>query len=722
MIQDAEERFARYLRLGSLVRGGSIEPHWLPDGDSFWYSEPEAAGPMVYVVGAEGERRRLFDVPRLRAALEAHLGHSLTLAGVPFATFEMSEDGNRVTFDLEGRRLTVDLEAYRVEETAYRYGPDERGRDQPRLVRRSLQTGEPDVCESRSPNGRWIVGEVDHNLTLRDSVDGCSRPLTSDGTEVEPWDVASVLWSPDSSRILAARASYRGVARLPITHWLQQIETVEWMWYPRTGGAMPQLSLSVIDVRSFRQTPIDTGPELDQMLFPHSWAPDGASILIFKLGRTMKPATLLRSDADTGRSTVLLHEEIPTYLPQSNLDEPQQGIITPLKDGRFLWLSDRTGWSHVYLYDREGQLIRPLTSGSFPVLEVVEVDEDRQYVYIRANAENRQYDTNVYRVDMEGQSLVRLTEGDGVHSATFSPSRRIFLDTFSSPSRPPVVELRTADGRLLNTLSRAEISELQDVGWRPPEEFVVPAADGDTPLYGLLYLPADFDPKGSYPIVEYIYGGPQVIAVPHTFERRSGYRALPRALAELGFAVMVVDGRGTLGRSRDFHGYSYGRFGETVIPDHVAALRALAADRPYLDLKRVGIYGHSWGGYNTLRAMLLAPDVYRVGVAAAPVADLEDHYGEWAEGVMGLISDNPRGYAAASNLTAAGSLDGKLLLIHGTSDANATLSATMKMADAFALAGRPFDLLILPEQNHHPSGERETFWINAIRKYFQEHL
>lgn len=722
MEEDAAARYARYLRLGSLVRGGTIEPHWMPDGDSFWYAEPEPDGLAVYLIDAEGDRRPLFNEPRLRAALEEHLGRPLTGAGVPFSDFTVSEDGSRVAFELEGRRLTVDLDEYRVDEPAFRFREDERVWDKPRLVRRPLQTGEADVWESPSPDGRWIVGEDSHNLTVRGAIDGRVRALTTGGTEDEPWDVATVLWSPDSARILAARIDYRSVDRLPIVHWLQPSETIEWMWYPRTGGAMPQISLRVVDIRSGRQTLVDTGPELDQMLFPHSWASDGSSILILKLGRTMKPATLLRVDAGTGQSTVLLHEEIETYLPQSNLDEPQQGIVTPLKDGRFLWLSDRTGWSHVYLYDRDGTLIRPLTSGSFPVLAVVAVDEERGSVYVAANAEDRLYDTHIYRLDLEGQGFTRLTEGEGVHSAALSPSRRTFLDTWSSPTQPPVVELRAADGRRLTTLSQANISALEEVGWRPPEEFVVPAADGETPLYGLLYLPADFDPLGSYPVVEYIYGGPQVLAVPHTFERRSGYRALPRALAELGFAIVMVDGRGTLGRSREFHGYSYGHFGETVVRDHVAALRALAAERPYLDLERVGIFGHSWGGYNTLRAMLLAPDLFRVGVAAAPVADLEDHYGEWAEGVMGLITENPEGYAAASNLTVAGNLQGRLLLIHGTSDANATLSATLKMADALARAGRPFDLLILPEQNHHPSGEHEPFWIDQIRRYFQEHL
>jgi dipeptidyl aminopeptidase/acylaminoacyl peptidase len=458
------------------------------------------------------------------------------------------------------------------------------------------------------------------------------------------------------------------------------------------------------------------------MLFPHSWTPDGAALYILKLGRTMKPAWLLRADAATGTTTVLHCEPVDTYLPQTNLDEPQEELFTPLRDGRFIWLSDRSGWSHLYLHAPDGKLVRQLTSGGFPVLHVVTVDEEGGWVYFAANGEERLYDTNLYRVSLDGGDLKRLTGGDGVHDAVFSPSSRYFIDTFSSPTSPPIVELRAGDGAFIVTLARTDASRLEDLHVRPPEEFVVPAADGETPLYGLLFLPSDFDHRKKYPVIEYIYGGPQVIATPHTYDRRIGFRALPRALAELGFAVVTVDGRGTRARSKAFHGYSYGTFGQTVIPDHVAALNALATDRLYLDLSRVGIYGHSWGGYNTLRAMLLAPDLYKVGVAGAPVADLEDHYGEWIEGVMGLLRDNPEGYAAASNLRVAGNLRGKLLLIHGTSDANATLSATMKMADALAGAGKQFDLLLIPGENHHPQGTREPYWIDGVKRYFTEHL
>jgi dipeptidyl aminopeptidase/acylaminoacyl peptidase len=720
---DREALFARSLNLGSLVRGGSVEPHWLADGNSFWYAEGEPDGRMIYRVDpVAGTREPFFDVERLRQVLTEYLGHPPPYAGVPFESFRLDEAERKAIFRLEGRELTLDLDTYAIEEDPFPPSEAERARGEVRLVRPAFQTGEPDVYEKKSPDGHWIVGEEQHNLTLRSTVDGRSRPLTTDGTSECTWDLLAVQWAPDSFRILAVRVDYRGVAKLPIVHWLQRDQEVEWAYYPKTGDRMPQTELYVIDILSGRQIRIDTGPEPDQLLYPAFWTPDGTEIHILKLGRIMRPATMLRADPKTGHTDVIYHEEIDTYLPQTNLDEPQQDLYWPLQDGRFVWLSARTGWSHLYLYGRDGSLIRPLTSGEFPVLRVVAIDEPGGWLYFAANGEERLYDTNIYRVDLQGEHMSRVTEGIGVHNAMFSPSRRYFVDTYSSPGQPPVVELRSAAGDLIQVLSRADISALHELGWGPPEEFVAPAADGETDLYGLLYLPSDFDPARKYPVVEYIYGGPQVINVPHTFALKEGYRALPQAVAQLGFAVMIVDGRGTRGRSQAFHAYSYCNLGQTVIPDHVAVLRHLGAERPYLDMTRVGIFGISWGGYNTLRAMLLAPEVYHVGVATNPVVDMDDHFGEWAEGVMGLRQENRKGYEEASNLAVADNLQGKLLLIHGTSDTNATFSATMKMVDALIDAGKPYDLMVMPEQNHHPAGTREGYWIETVKRYLVEHL
>ncbi len=313
----------------------------------------------------------------------------------------------------------------------------------------------------------------------------------------------------------------------------------------------------------------------------------------------------------------------------------------------------------------------------------------------------------------------RLPEG-----IQFAPSKEFFLDTHSSTSRPPAVELRRADGTLLQTLSRANIDALEEeLKWRPPEEFVVRAADGKTDLYGLLFKPYDFDPNKKYPVIEYIYAGPQVNLWPWTFtiDAQPLMARIPPALAQLGFIVFGLDARGTPQRGKELQDVVYGNFGRYEIPDHVAALKQLAEERPYIDLSRVGIYGYSWGGYFTIRALLLAPDVYHVGVAGGAGVDAS---AGGHESYLGLPQKNKEGYEYASNLRLARNLKGKLLILHGTSDRNARFSQAMKMVEALIQAGKPYDLLIFPGKNHFNArvGTSGRYMREAIRRYFQEHL
>jgi dipeptidyl aminopeptidase/acylaminoacyl peptidase len=726
---EREARYKHYLRYSDLVSGGAVEPHWLADGTSFWYAEGNPDQRLVYQIDPTGTRTPFFDVDRLQAALSAHLGHRPPYDGVPFETFTLVDDERRAAFVVEGRHLTLDLGTYAIEEDVSPATEEERDRERPRFIRRALIAGGPDVYELRSPDGRRLIGERDGNLTLRSTVDGREGLLTEDATSDCFWSAGAVRWASDSLHCVATRFDCTGMRKIPLVHWLKKNEEVEWAHYAKTGEPLAQQHLVVIDILSGRQTPVDTGEERDTMLAPVFWTPDGRELHILKMGRGMKPVTLLRADAATGETREVLTEHLATFAPHLSLGVPEW-MYTPLSDGRFLWLAARDGWSHLYLYDGDGTLVRQLTHGDFPVLSVVAVDEAGGWVYFRANGEARPYDTNLYRVRLDGDGFARLTDGEGQHEVVMAPSLQSFVDTFSSPATPPRAELRAADGRLLQELSAADISRLESVGWHPPEEFTVLADDGVTELHGLLYFPADFDAGNSYPVVEWIYGGPQSIIVPHSFaEGESGgsiYRlmrgVMQQALAQLGFIVMSVDGRGTPGRSQSFHDHAYGNFGQSVIPDHVAALRQLMAARPYMDPKRVGVYGLSWGGFNTLRAMTLAPEVYSVGIATNPVADMDDHMASAGEQIMGLPTENQAGYAAASNLAVAGNLQGKLLLVHATSDTNATFSATMKMVEALTRAGKPYDLIVLPEQNHHPSGTHQAYWLDAVARYFVEHL
>jgi dipeptidyl aminopeptidase/acylaminoacyl peptidase len=353
----------------------------------------------------------------------------------------------------------------------------------------------------------------------------------------------------------------------------------------------------------------------------------------------------------------------------------------------------------------------------------VAIDESDGWVYFTGHADReRPYDIHLYRVNFDGKAFTRLTDASAQHNIQFVPAKEFFLDTHSDVDRPPTVELRSVDGKLLQILSKANIDALKELKWSPPDEFVVKAADEESDLYGVLYKPYDFDSNKKYPVIDVIYAGPQFSEVPHTFTHPHGldYHAEHgQALAQLGFVTFVVDGRGTPERGKAFQDVVYGNIGRHEIPDHVAVLKQLAEKRSYMDLSRVGIFGKSFGGYFTIRALLLAPDVYHVGIAVAPAVELS---GGGFVLYMGLPENNKEGYEYASNLRLAGSLKGKLLLIHGTSDANNSFSETMKMVEALIRANKPYDLIVLPDQGHEFTGTSANYAREAIRRYFQEHL
>jgi dipeptidyl aminopeptidase/acylaminoacyl peptidase len=309
-----------------------------------------------------------------------------------------------------------------------------------------------------------------------------------------------------------------------------------------------------------------------------------------------------------------------------------------------------------------------------------------------------------------------------MHFVQFSPSGAYFIDHHSSIDRPWSAELRASDGRLIEVLTTADASALDSLGWIPPEEFWVKASDGVTDLRGVLFKPSDFDPAKRYPLVDHFYSGSRVISAPRDFgDLWAGFLPAP-ALAELGYLVVRIDARGTPGRSHDFWTMVHQAIGRHEIPDHAAAIRALAAKRPYIDLNRIGAWGHSWGGHFAMRAVLQAPDLFRVAVASAPDIDLRYHLRGDVEGWMGSPDEAPEAYAYGSNYWMADRLEGKLLIIHGTADQNVPFSVTMRMTREFIRVGKPFDLLVLPDETHSLREEARRYVQDAIRRYFEEHL
>jgi dipeptidyl aminopeptidase/acylaminoacyl peptidase len=389
-----------------------------------------------------------------------------------------------------------------------------------------------------------------------------------------------------------------------------------------------------------------------------------------------------------------------------------------LADGkRFVWLSDRSGSPQLYLYQIDGRLIATLTPDTLLAISAIAEDEVRGWLYWTALANGPRADTHLYRIRLDGTELGRLTEEAGRHDIQLAPSGSFFIDTHSSAIRPPSVDLRRADGTLVRTLATADITELEKLGWEPPEEFVVTAADGVTQVYGVLYKPHDFDSGGRYPVIDQIYlAATGALDAPRDFFTATW----APALAQLGFIVVRLDWRGSLAGG-SLRKSIYGNIGRYEIPDHVAALEQLAAQRPYMDMSRVGIFGGSYGGYIALRAMLQAPGFFDVGIASAPITDMAEHYGN--EIAVGPIETSREAYEYASNIPLAKNLRGKLLLVHGTCDAAVPLSHTIRIIEEFTRTGRPYDLILMPGEDHGGwSPSNAAYFLDARRRYFVEHL
>ncbi len=720
--------YYRYLEFPSYVKGGSVDPHWMADGSSFWYAEGAPENTVIYRVDPQANTQApLFDTARLREALAPLLGDEPPYQGLPFEEFTFVGTGERaVEFTVAERAFILQLDTYDIT-PAPAESEEARRRLTPRIARSyPFPSMGSELVEVLSPDGRWFASLKYDDLWLRSTADGREVQLTTDGTEDYQWgsrEYYSLIWaswSPDSSKLAARKVDLRQVPKLPIVHWLGPVEEVEWIHlsYDRpAGGPMRQTELFIVDVSSKRRVRVDTGQEPDQALNLLGWRPDGSEVLFLRSFRDKKTMDLMAVDPLTGASRVVIREAQETFVTGGWDRRGGGGHVHFFEDGqRVLWLSERDGWKHLYLYDLEGHLLRRLTEGAWPVLGIIAVDEEAGWVYFTAHADlQRHYDTHLYRVSLEGGPFTQLTEGSGQHMVQIAPSKGFFLDTHSSVERAPVVELRRVNGTLLRTLSGANIDALRrELQWSPPEEFVVKAADGKTDLWGVLYKPYDFDPNRKYPVIEFADPNPTWTTAKRHFSPRGRWRLLLQALAQLGFISFAVDGRGTPERGKAFQDVIYWDRGHQEIPDHAATLRQLAAERPYMDLDRVGIYGGAGGGYTAIRALLVAPEVYHAAAALAPEVDLSEQWHEW---YMGLPQENPEGWRDISNTRLASNLEGKLLLIHATS-AFVAVSNTMKMVAALIQANKPFDLIVVPEEEVIPT----RYGLEAVRQYFEEHL
>jgi len=712
-----------------LVFGASVQPTWL-SGDRFWYRNTVRDGAeFVLVDAAAGTRSRAFDHDRLAVAIGAVTGDRVEPLALPFRSIELSAEADVLTAQASEVRLRCDLTAYTCE--AADPAPD----------------GDPNAIPS--PDGTKAAFIRDHNLWLRDLDTGAETPLTTDGiedfgyaTNNAGWvkrDSPVLLWSPGSDMIATFQHDARGVGMMHMaTTNVGHPELESWK-YPLPGDSLIfRISRVVIHVGEpaagqphrvvrlalppdpHRSSTTDHVAGRGGVFLDVEWSADGSQLAFLSNSRDHKHAQLRVADPHTGEVRDVLEETEETFF-ESGSGGANWRVLKASNE--VIWFSKRHNWGHLYRYDlTSGELLDRITAGDWNVRQLVRVDEEARTLYFTGTGREPgdPYFQYLYRIGMDGTGLTLLTPDSASHTVSLSPTGAYFVDSHSTPVIPPVTVVRDVDGNVVAELERADISALLSSGWQPPEPFTVKARDGETDLHGLMYRPTHFDPERSYPVVNYLYPGPQSGSVGSRSFRAS--RGDKQAIAELGFIVVEVDAMGTPGRSKAFHDAYYGNMGDNGLPDQVAMVRQLGERHPWMDLDRVGIHGGSWGGYMTVRALVLEPDFYDVGVAVNGVYDIHDQNAWAIEPYMDRPWENPEGYEYGSSLRLADQLKAKLLLIHGTSDVNATFSATMKLVEALIRAGKPHDLIVVPEQPHWFTGQSAAFTDAARRQYFQEHL
>lgn len=558
------------------------------------------------------------------------------------------------------------------------------------------------VSQDRSPDGKWRALIRDGQLVVEPAGGGAARVVIRPAGSSERLR-GPFHWSPDSTKLVAYRESVVEVRRIPIVSTMPkdrlQPKLLE-IPYPKPGDPLVKPRPCLIDVAGAREI------EVSSALFDNpwelsdgGWGGDSGEFTFVYNQRGHQCMRVLGVRGDTGSVRVILEETSRTFI-----DYSQKYFFRRIEGGKsFLWASERDGFNHLYRFDSaSGRLLNAVTSGSWNVREVVEVDEEKRHLLLKVVglAGSDPYHVHWMRVGFDGGDFVRLTEGDGSHQVRFSPCGSWLLDTWSRIDQPPVTELRrVADGALIARLGEADDSALRGEGWSRPERFVAPGRDGKTPIHGIIVRPRNFDPKRRYPVLEDIYAGPHDHFVPKTFLSWSGMHAM----AELGFVVVKIDGMGTNWRSKAFHDVCWKNLADSGFPDRIAWIRAAAAGRPWMDLKRVGVYGGSAGGQSTLSGMLHHPDFYRVGVADCGCHDNRMDKTWWNEAWMGWPVDES--YARNSNVTHAAKLRGRLMLIVGELDQNVDPASTYQVVGALQQAGCEFDFVPVIGAGH---GAAET--------------
>ena len=769
-------------KLSTMLFSTTVDPHWTPRGDKFWYQYKTSKGTAWYLVTpSAGSKRTLFDQEKLAAELTEITHDPMIAEQLPIRGLEAKEDGTFEFYvdtknDIKEDTLSLYKPKKGKEKFFFSYNPDTRKLT--RIENRWNSQTYPHWA-SISPDGKTVIFAKDFNLYKMSREDyerikdnemrndkhkdkgldstivetqlttfgvkdfGFGMPYSylntdtlADGKRKSMW---GGVWSPDSKHFAIGIQDQRKVKELWVINSMANPRpTLETYKYEMPGEKdIPQDHLYLFDVEGNSFKEINTSAFKDQSLSVGSkpreqkqrdmhetsrvWLGDNSQFFLTRSSRDLHRIDICKYVIGEDTIRPLIQERMNTYQEVRPL-----GVVGGGKE--LIQWSERNGWAHLYLYDGEGKLKNAITSGAWHVMDIVKIDEAARTVYFTANGVNEKenpYYQHLYRVGFSGGKPVEVTKGEYFHEPSMDDKAQYFVDNYSRVDCAPKSALYRAGGGKVMDLEEADMSQLLANGYKYPEVFTVKAADGVTDLWGVMYKPFNFDSTKVYPIVDYVYPGPQVEATRYPFTRMT---VRTDRLAQAGFVVITVGNRGGHpDRSKWYHNYGYGNLRDYGLADQKAAIEQLANRYSYIDINKVGIHGHSGGGFMSTAAILTYPDFFKAAVSCSGNHDNRIYNRWWSEthhGVKENVSekgDTTFAYQINTNPEIARNLKGHLMLVTGDVDNNVHPGNTLRVADALIRAGKRFDMLILPEQRHGYSDMDEYFYWRLV-DYFSEHL
>jgi dipeptidyl aminopeptidase/acylaminoacyl peptidase len=688
---------------------------WIGNTNRFWYRKLSRGASEFIIVDAQTlQKRPAFDHQKIAASLSKITGNTYKPQDLPLVglRFDNTAASFFVTLDSTPIRCAVaDSVCIKVE------APTRDPRNQGTRV---------------SPDGKWEAIVNNFNVAVRPV--GSHEPafLSTDGSEGNYYEIRSIAWSPDSTKLAAyrVRPGYKREVHYVESSPEDQIQPkFSSIVYAKPGDTLELEQPALFDVAAKKQINVDNA------LFPNPyelsdpvWRKDSRGFTFEYNQRGHQVYRVIEVDAATGKPRALISDEPRTFFDyrpaNGGLADSGKKYRYDLSDGKeIIWMSERDGWSHLYLYDgATGAVKNQITKGDWVVRGVQRVDEAKRQIWFSAGGMYRDQDpyfAYYYRINFDGSGLTHLTSAAANHNGAYSSDGQFFVDNYSRLDLPPVLELRrTSDNSVLATLERGDITELTKPGWRAPEVFKASGRDGKTDTWGIIIRPTNFDPGKKYPVIENIYAGPQGSFVPKSFLAYSSMMAQ----ADIGFIVVQIDGMGTSNRSKAFHDVAWKNLGDAGFPDRILWHKAVAAKYPWYDIARVGIYGGSAGGQSALGGLLFHPEFYKAAVSYAGCHDNRMDKIWWNEQWMGW----PIGpqYSASSNVDNAYRLQGDLLLVVGELDTNVDPSSTMQVVHQLMKHNKNFDLLVVPGANH-PAARGDQYAAYGDHKrfdFFVQHL